>query len=122
MVPTSSSVVHHTPADEMSRLREVEQILLARLEEIMPLYNTAACGFHTLDANGIFSRINDTELRWLGRNREDIIGQVQFSDLLTPRDRVQFLRDFPLFKETGSMEKIEYELIKGNGKINKRET
>jgi len=30
------------------------------------LYNNAPCGYHSVDKDGVFIAINDTELRWLG--------------------------------------------------------
>ena len=36
------------------------------------LYDNAPCGYHSLDAEGRIVEVNDTELRWLGRSREDV--------------------------------------------------
>ena len=39
-------------------------------EEISDLYDHAPCGYHSLDADGTFMRINGTELHWLGYTRD----------------------------------------------------
>src|ERR1700690_1526311 len=53
-------------------------------DEIRDLYNHAPCGYHSVDKDGVFVRINDTELSWLGYTREEMIGKLKFSDLVTP--------------------------------------
>ena len=47
-------------------------------------YHNAPCGYHSLDADGVFVQINDTALKWLGRAREEVVGKMSFTDLLTP--------------------------------------
>lgn len=47
----------------------------AELEE---LYHQAPCGYHSLDSEGVFIRINDTELKLLGYAREEIVGKKSF--------------------------------------------
>lgn len=37
------------------------------LDELNDLYDHAPCGYHSLDKDGLFTRINDTELQWLGQ-------------------------------------------------------
>ncbi len=60
------------------------------MKEITDLYNNAPCGYHSLDEDGLIIRINDTELSWLGYDRESIIGKMNFQDLLSPAGREQF--------------------------------
>lgn len=43
--------------------------------EVEDLYQNAPCGYHSLNRDGIFVRINDTELRWLGYSRAEVIGR-----------------------------------------------
>jgi K+-sensing histidine kinase KdpD len=54
-------------------------------EEIRDLYNHTPCGYHSLDKDGFFARVNDTELEWLQYTREELIGRRRFNDLLTLR-------------------------------------
>ena len=54
------------------------------LNEIKDLYNNAPCGLHSLDKDGVFVRVNDTELRWLGYTRDELIGKMKITDLLAP--------------------------------------
>ena len=45
--------------------------------EVADLYDNAPCGYHSLDKDGVFLRVNQTELNWLGYQREELIGKVQ---------------------------------------------
>jgi len=86
-------------------------------DEISDLYNNAPCGYHSLDADGTFLRINDTELNWLGYTREEMIGKKRFSDIMTPESRDYFIENYPLFKSRGWIKDVEYELIRRDGTI-----
>lgn len=104
--------------DELNRLNaELEQRVAQRTAELTDLYNNAPCGYHSLDGNGIFVRINDTELAWLGYTREEIIGRVRFPDLLTPASLQTFTENFPVFKERGWVQDLEFDLVRKDGSI-----
>lgn len=53
--------------------RRTEQLAQAN-GELSDLYDRAPCGYHSLDAEGRFVRVNDTELAWLGYTREEVLG------------------------------------------------
>jgi PAS domain S-box-containing protein len=88
------------------------------LDAIRDLYNNAACGMHSLDKDGVFIRVNDTELRWLGYTRDELIGKMKITDLLAP-NRVETTTEdhFARFKSSGSMRNIEMQLVCKDGSI-----
>ena len=86
-------------------------------EEIYDLYNNAPCGYHSLDKDGVFVNINNTELSWLGCSREEIIGKKKFTDFITEKSRDNYKRNFPLFLERGSIQDLEFDIIRKNGNI-----
>lgn len=86
-------------------------------EEIEDLYNHAPCGYHSLDEDGIFTRINATELEWLGYVSSELLGKIKFSDLLTSKSRKIFQKKFENFKNCGLLHSLELELIRKNGSI-----
>ncbi len=94
---------------------EAAQAIQRQAGEIHDLYNHAPCGYHSLDANGVFVSVNDTELRWLGHTREELIGRRKFSDLLTTESRALFAENFPRFKRQGAISDLEYELVCKDG-------
>lgn len=79
------------------------------------IYNQASFGMHTLDAAGRFFDINDTELRWLGCEREALIGKLGFADFLEGQGRERFLADFAGIKAAGGAHAAEYELVSRGG-------
>ena len=75
-------------------------------EEISDLYDHAPCGYHSLDADGTFLRINDTQLNWLGYRRDDLVGKKKFSDLMTPESRARTLKEITPSSKRGDGSKM----------------
>jgi PAS domain S-box-containing protein len=84
-------------------------------DELEQLYEQAPCGYHSVDANGVFVRVNQTELNMLGYSRAELIGRMKFTDLLTPASQQIFQTKFPQFKQQGWIRDVEFELIGKNG-------
>ncbi len=102
---------------EIAERERTERQLSQSSEELSDLYDNAPCGYHSLDREGMFARINDTELRWLGYARDEVIGKMKFTDLLTPAGRQTFEETFPLLKKNGQVTDIEQELVRKDGSI-----
>jgi PAS domain S-box-containing protein len=103
--------------EEVTDRKIAEEALQQSSEEIEDLYNNAPCGYHSLDKDGIFVRINDTELNWLGYTRDEIVGKMKFPDILTPESLKIFRKNFPLFKSRGQVRDLEFEMIRKDGTI-----
>jgi PAS domain S-box-containing protein len=104
--------------EEIRKLNaELEDRVEQRTAELSDLYNNAPCGYHSLDENGVVLRINDTELKWLGYTREEIVGQFPFYKILTPDSVQTFANTFPRFKETGRLVDIELDFVRKDGSI-----
>jgi PAS domain S-box-containing protein len=103
---------------EFERLnRELEGRIADRTRELVDLYDNAPCGYHSLDENGFIVRMNDTELRWLGYVRDEILGRMPFSDLLTESSRKTFSANYPVFMERGWLKDLELEVLRKDGSI-----
>ncbi len=85
------------------------------LESLLDFYENAPCGFHSLDANGVFVRINDTELNWLGYRRDEVIARMQLRDVLTPASQRTFEEHFPQFRKNGVLRDLELEMVRKDG-------
>jgi len=96
---------------------ELEQRVQERTAEIQDLYDNAPAGYHSLDANGMFVRINQTELNWLGYSREELVNVKSFLDFNTAKSKKFFIENFPLFKKQGWIKDLEFEIICKNGSI-----
>ncbi|OGW56172.1 MAG: hypothetical protein A2Y81_01635 [Nitrospirae bacterium RBG_13_43_8] len=94
-----------------------EEKLHESYEQIEDLYNKAPCGYHSLDRDGRFVRINDTELRWLGYNRDEVVGKMKFSDIITADSLRTFEMNFPIFKTHGWIRDLEFEMMRKDGTI-----
>lgn len=79
------------------------------------LYNHAPCGYYTLDRDGNFIAINDTALRCLGYSREEIIGKVKVTDLLTAKEVVTFQENFSRLQPQSWLKDVEAQIICKNG-------
>jgi PAS domain S-box-containing protein len=96
--------------------KQAEISLTNYAHEIEDLYNNAPCGYHSLDRNGCYVQVNDTELKWLGYSREDLLGR-HFQDFLSESSIQLFRHTYPLFKQRGWVSDIEYELVGKNGNL-----
>ncbi len=111
------------PAPGLARLwavrdRTAEVALAAAradVADLLDLYQRAPCGFHSIDANGVFLRMNDTELRWLGYRREEVVGRISLPDLLKPEDRPVFESRMAGLIETGHVAEAEWEFRRADG-------
>lgn len=83
--------------------------------EYEDLYNQAPCGYHSVDKDGYFVRINDTELGWLGYRREEVVGRLRFSDIITAEGKETLKKSFPQFKEKGQLGLMEFSLVRKDG-------
>lgn len=100
---------------DITERKLAEDALQKAAAEIFELYNNAPCGYHSLDPDGVIVEINDTELRWLGYNRAEVVGKRRLLDFLTPESQLIFHQNFPLFKARGWLEDLQYEFVCKNG-------
>jgi PAS domain S-box-containing protein len=103
--------------EDVSERKRTEQALLKSLSEIEDLYHNAPCGYHSLNKDGVFVQINDTELSWLGYTREEVVGRIRLSDVLTDASAEMFRRIHPVFMRIGSIEDLELELVCKDGRM-----
>lgn len=73
-------------ADSFSALLEernrADGLLRGTAAEVQDLYDNAPCGYHSLGADGVIVRINQTELGWLGYTAEEVVGKLRWDSLL----------------------------------------
>jgi PAS domain S-box-containing protein len=84
-------------------------------EELSVLYHQAPCGYHSLGPDGTFLRINDTELGWLGYSREEVVGRLRFSDLLTPDSSERFRTTSLRLQLDGLVRELDLDLVRQDG-------
>ena len=90
----------------VSTQRQARRCEERRLSTVMhDLYDNAPCGYHSLDAQGLVVRINQTELDWLGYQHHEVLNKP-FSGLLTPASQVAFQAFFNGFKNGRNFDSV----------------
>jgi PAS domain S-box-containing protein len=111
-------ITHYVSVErDITERKQAEKALQEYADEISDLYDNAPCGYHSLDAEGVFVRINETELRWLGYARDEINRKRKFSDVLTDDSQRIFRENFPVLKERGWVRDLELEMVRKDGTI-----
>jgi diguanylate cyclase (GGDEF)-like protein/PAS domain S-box-containing protein len=111
------SLVLFNSSRDITDRKKTEEKLAALTLELNDLYDHAPCGYHSLDEDGVIQNINQTELNWLGLEKEEIIGKKKIKDFFTSESKTNFDKNFPNFKKQGHIENLEYELINKEGFI-----
>ena len=101
---------------DLDRRNQAEDELRRSAAEIEDLYNRAPCGYHSLDAEGRFIRLNDTALAWLGYGRAEVLGRPM-RDFLVPAGQNLFDSTFAEFKARGWARDLEVGLLKKDGTV-----
>ncbi|MBD2441619.1 PAS domain-containing protein, partial [Nostoc sp. FACHB-110] len=96
--------------------KQAEEALTKYAHEVEDLYNNAPCGYHSLNAQGRFIKVNETELQWLGYTREEMIGQP-IAKFFTPASCLAFEYNYPRFQTQGWLNDFEFEMICKDGTI-----
>lgn len=104
-------------AIEITGRKRIEADLQKSAAELHDLYNNAPCAYHSLNEAGVIVQINDTELRWLGYSRAEVVGIVNFYDLLLPASQESFQANFARFKAVGWAKDLEVDVLRKDGTI-----
>ena len=98
---------------DITSRKNAERAIRESYDKVQDLYNNAPCGYHSIDTNGVFIDINDTELRWLGYKREEVIGKLTLPDIFEGHDPASL----EAFKKTGKLKDLTRLLKRKNGTI-----
>ena len=85
------------------------------MEETRDLYENAPCGYHSLDSDGVFIRMNNTELKWLGYTRDEVAGRLEFKQIIKPENVEKYKKYFSQLKKEGALSNLEFEFIRKDG-------
>jgi sigma-B regulation protein RsbU (phosphoserine phosphatase) len=101
------------PGEETS----LEASFSALLEDdVDDLYENAPCGYLSTLLDGKIAKANTTLLTWLGYRREELVGRMRFTDLLTVGGKLYHETHFaPLLSMRGSVNGIALELKAADG-------
>jgi two-component system, cell cycle sensor histidine kinase and response regulator CckA len=102
-------------SNDITERKRAEAELQRSSREISDLYHNAPCGYHALNKDGTFIRINKTELDWLGYSSDEVIGKMNIADLIATESRVDFQECFTRLKQHGTLTDLEIEMMRKDG-------
>ena len=102
---------------DVTEMRRANLALRRAADEMHDLYQNAPCGYHSLDPDGVVVQINDTELRWLGYRRDEIVRKVKLTALMPKRCRAEFEAAFAALKARGQVRDLRLELRRKDGSV-----
>lgn len=100
---------------DLIKLNLAEKELNAFSTKINDLYNNAPCGYHSLNKDGYVIEMNETELRWLGYTKEEVINKLKATDIVLWEDTSSFNKKFNELKKDGTISDIELIMIRKDG-------
>ena len=100
---------------DITERKLAEEVLRKSAEEVVDLYNRAPCGYHSLNKDGVMVQVNDTELAWLGYERDEVVGKMKWQNLITPASLRTFHASFPLLMQQGHIHDLEIEMLRKDG-------
>ncbi len=80
------------------------------------LYDNAPCGYLSTLLDGRIAKVNATLLRWLGYEREELVGRRRFADLLNVGGKLYHETHFaPLLRMQGEVRSVALEMVAADG-------
>ncbi len=89
--------------------------LAKALQEARALYNQAPCGYHSVDARGVYVDMNDTELQWLGYSREEVVGKLGFQHFCSAQTNDMLEQRLQRLQRDETLEPLEYQMHRKDG-------
>ncbi|MBN9517876.1 PAS domain S-box protein [bacterium] len=105
----------HAFRDMAAQLTAASDRLRDTAREVRDLYDNAPCGYHSVDPAGTVIAMNATELQWLGRGADEVIGRARFSDFVAPASRAAYAATFARVREDGGATDVEIEVTRHDG-------
>lgn len=100
---------------DITELKQKEEALRRSEKRYSDLYNNAPDGYHMLAPDGTFLEINETELRWLGYRREEVVGRLTVFDVTDERGRQALEHALSQLAEGRATHEVELEMIRCDG-------
>ncbi|KKM14415.1 hypothetical protein LCGC14_1706350, partial [marine sediment metagenome] len=99
---------------DISERKEEERLLTESERKFRLLYKNAPLPYQSLDENGCILEVNRAWLNFFGYKKEEVIGKW-LGDFMVPSGQDFFKVKFPQFKEEGSVQNIQYVIIRKDG-------
>jgi PAS domain S-box-containing protein len=100
---------------DITQRKKLQELIYSYAYEVFDLYNGAPCGYHSLNKKGYYMEINQTELDWLGFEKNEVIRLKKFSDQMTEWSAKKFESRFRELLSGVSFKNEEFELVRKDG-------
>jgi PAS domain S-box-containing protein/putative nucleotidyltransferase with HDIG domain len=84
-------------------------------EALLDFFQNSPDGYHSLGPDGTILEVNATWLEMLGYQRNEVVGRLKLRDLLTPQGQKIYDESFPLLRNAGTVNQVEFELRRKDG-------
>ncbi|MFN2431080.1 MAG: histidine kinase dimerization/phospho-acceptor domain-containing protein [Cryomorphaceae bacterium] len=75
------------------------------------IYQNALCGLLSTNSHGDITQVNSTLLKWLGHEKDQVVGKLSFRDLLSVGAKIYFETHLmPLMKLQGGFTEVQVEM------------
>ena len=101
--------------EDITEHKRMQEALMESEEKYHDLYQNAPDAYHSIGPDGTILEVNNTWLRMLGYNRDEVVGKMKLTDLLTDEGKAIFRETFPELRKRGSVENLDYSVRKKNG-------
>jgi PAS domain S-box-containing protein/putative nucleotidyltransferase with HDIG domain len=101
--------------EDITEIKRMQEALSENEEKYHDLYQNAPDAYHSIGADGTILEVNNPWLRMLGYNRDEVVGKMKLTDLITDEGRVIFRKTFSELKKRGFVENIDYSVRKKDG-------
>ncbi|MEO5978075.1 MAG: PAS domain-containing protein [Chryseolinea sp.] len=85
------------------------------LKELKDWYDNAPNGYHSLTSTGLIIRMNQTELQWLGYDRDEVLGKMQFTNIVAPEEHAEYNAQFAMFLAKGFIRNVRHTFVRKDG-------
>ena len=102
-------------AIDIQEKQKSEDTLRDSARHFRSLFDNAPAAYQSLSADGCLLEVNDAWLNLMGYSPEEVMGK-SFGDLLVPEQKVLFKQRFPVFKQIGSVNRVDFTMLSKQGK------
>ena len=100
-------------ANERLKLLDNMKLMQSRYKDY---YDNAPYGYHSATDDMVIREVNETWLRMLGYEREEVVDRMSINDLLTEASSRWLAHVYPAFRQSGRLVDEDLEFIRKDGK------
>ena len=102
---------------DISDRKGIERELQRSEKKYFDLYQNAPDGYYSAGSDGVILEVNNTWIRMLGYKRDEVIGRLKITDLLTDEGLITYDEIFSELKRKGSLDNLEFRYKKKDGSL-----